>query len=175
MSTSQRGVVLRGTGGVWHIRSEQGDVHEGSLPGRVKKDATMKLAVGDEVRIERDEHDRARQPASLENPERTLHFGAAFFPCPRRLHQEEKRKSLESAAKIVRRSRLCAEEGKLGGGERMFKPMHTSGRRRVRVHAGMMAKPKVFVTRNVRSFRARVPARAPCSNGGVACRVDRRT
>ncbi|HET7564696.1 MAG TPA: ribosome small subunit-dependent GTPase A [Gemmatimonadaceae bacterium] len=65
MSTSQRGVVLRGTGGVWHIRSEQGDVHEGSLPGRVKKDATMKLAVGDEVRIERDEHDRAWTVAEI--------------------------------------------------------------------------------------------------------------
>jgi len=57
--------VLRGTGGVWHIRSEQGDVHEGSLPGRVKKDATMKLAVGDEVRIERDEHDRAWTVAEI--------------------------------------------------------------------------------------------------------------
>ncbi|HEX6965877.1 MAG TPA: ribosome small subunit-dependent GTPase A [Gemmatimonadaceae bacterium] len=65
MSTSQRGVVLRGTGGVWHIRSEQGEVHEGSLPGRVKKDAAMKLAVGDEVRIERDEHDRAWTVAEI--------------------------------------------------------------------------------------------------------------
>lgn len=65
VTTSQRGIVLRGTGGVWHIRNEQGEVHEGSLPGRVKKDAAMKLAVGDEVRIERDEHDRAWTVAEI--------------------------------------------------------------------------------------------------------------
>jgi hypothetical protein len=63
----------------------------------------------------------------LESPERTLHFGAAFFPRPRRFHQEEKRVFPEGAAKIVRRSRLCAEKGELGGRERMFKPMHSGG------------------------------------------------
>src|SRR6185437_15546681 len=65
MSDSLHGVVLRGTGGVWHIRSEQGETHEGSLPGRLKANASLKLAVGDEVRMERDERDRAWTVAEI--------------------------------------------------------------------------------------------------------------
>lgn len=49
-----RGVVLRGTGGVWHVRDEQGITREASLRGRLKQGETMKLAVGDEVVIEPD-------------------------------------------------------------------------------------------------------------------------
>jgi ribosome biogenesis GTPase len=71
-----RGTVLTGTGGVWRIRIENGDTVEASLRGRLKKgdsgrradgsirrdtidasDRTMKLAVGDEVTLERDERD----------------------------------------------------------------------------------------------------------------------
>jgi len=69
-----RGVVLSGSGGVWQVRTEAGETREASLRGRLKKaDAgkradgsrrrdteqaaaeMVKLAVGDEVRLERDE------------------------------------------------------------------------------------------------------------------------
>jgi ribosome biogenesis GTPase / thiamine phosphate phosphatase len=71
-----RGTVLTGTGGVWRVRMENGDTVEASLRGRLKKgdggrradgsirrdtvdtaDRTLKLAVGDEVTLERDERD----------------------------------------------------------------------------------------------------------------------
>ena len=65
MSDSLRGVVLRGTGGVWHIRGEHGETHESSLPGRLKTSTSMKLAVGDEVRMERDARDRAWTVAEI--------------------------------------------------------------------------------------------------------------
>ena len=70
------GTVLTGTGGVWRVRIENGDTVEASLRGRLKKgdsgrradgsirrdtvdtaDRTLKLAVGDEVTLERDERD----------------------------------------------------------------------------------------------------------------------
>ncbi|HEX5438393.1 MAG TPA: ribosome small subunit-dependent GTPase A [Gemmatimonadaceae bacterium] len=59
MSESRRGLVLRGTGGVWHIESELGETLEVSLAGRLKREAGARLAVGDAVRIERDARDRA--------------------------------------------------------------------------------------------------------------------
>jgi ribosome biogenesis GTPase / thiamine phosphate phosphatase len=55
------GVVLSGTGGVWrvHLRDDRRTV-EASLRGRVKKtsedSAALKLAVGDEVRVEAGSH-----------------------------------------------------------------------------------------------------------------------
>lgn len=49
-----RGVVLQGTGGVWQVRDDAGAVHDVSLRGRLKQSAGLKLAVGDEVRLERD-------------------------------------------------------------------------------------------------------------------------
>ena len=71
-----RGTVLTGTGGVWRVRMENGETVEASLRGRLKKgdtgrradgsirrdtidtaDRTVKLAVGDEVTLERDERD----------------------------------------------------------------------------------------------------------------------
>jgi ribosome biogenesis GTPase len=67
------GVVLEGTGGVWRVRTDAGDVREVSLRGRLKKGADerkgtkrgaehriaaaedfRKLAVGDIVRLEQD-------------------------------------------------------------------------------------------------------------------------
>jgi ribosome biogenesis GTPase / thiamine phosphate phosphatase len=67
-----RGVVLSGTGGIWQIRTEIGDTVEASLRGRLKKSnsgrradgslrrdtvsaaaQTLKLAVGDDVNLER--------------------------------------------------------------------------------------------------------------------------
>jgi ribosome biogenesis GTPase len=71
-----RGVVLSGTGGIWQIRTESGDTVEASLRGRLKKSnsgrradgslrrdtvsasaQTLKLAVGDDVHLERSARD----------------------------------------------------------------------------------------------------------------------
>ena len=49
------GVVLSGTGGVWRVLDGEGVVREASLRGRLKKGDALKLAVGDEVRLEEDE------------------------------------------------------------------------------------------------------------------------
>ena len=60
---AQQGIVLSGTGGVWrvHLRDERRAV-DASLRGRLKKtrepaeEPALKLAVGDEVRVEPGEH-----------------------------------------------------------------------------------------------------------------------
>ena len=73
-----RGVVLSGTGGVWRVRTKDGEEVDASLRGRLKKadvgrraDGSirrdtvaaaadlLKLAVGDEVNVERDSRDEA--------------------------------------------------------------------------------------------------------------------
>jgi ribosome biogenesis GTPase len=73
---SVRGTVLTGTGGVWRVRTDDGETIEASLRGRLKKadvgrradgsirrdtvdagDQAVKLAVGDVVTLERDERD----------------------------------------------------------------------------------------------------------------------
>lgn len=73
-----RGVVLSGTGGVWRVHAETGETIESSLRGRLKKAdvgrradgsirrdtvvaaaEAMKLAVGDDVLVERDDRDEA--------------------------------------------------------------------------------------------------------------------
>ena len=78
MTEQLQGTVLEGTGGVWRVRTADGQDVETSLRGRLKKsdygrregggirrdtvDAaarTMKLAVGDEVTLERDERDES--------------------------------------------------------------------------------------------------------------------
>lgn len=84
LGDSVRGVVLSGTGGVWRIRTDGGDTIEASLRGRLKKsdtgrrasgdeessvvmrrdtvaaaEITLKLAVGDDVRLERSMRDDA--------------------------------------------------------------------------------------------------------------------
>ncbi len=53
--TPVAGVVLGGTGGVWRVRAVTGEVVDATLRGRLKIENTsyMKLAVGDDVRIER--------------------------------------------------------------------------------------------------------------------------
>jgi ribosome biogenesis GTPase len=70
--------VLEGTGGVWRVRTERGEVHDVSLRGRLKKGADArkgtqrgtdvriakdaewrKLTVGDRVRLERDAREAA--------------------------------------------------------------------------------------------------------------------
>lgn len=58
--TLVRGVVVGGTGGVWQVRTEDGQVVDAALRGRLKKsDATLKLAVGDDVHLERAARDDA--------------------------------------------------------------------------------------------------------------------
>ena len=49
------GVVLGGTGGVWRVRAQSGETVDATLRGRLKIDNTnsLKLAVGDDVLIER--------------------------------------------------------------------------------------------------------------------------
>lgn len=55
--TRKEGVVLKGTGGVWHVRADSGETHEASLRGRLKqeRDEAKKLAVGDRVGLEIDQ------------------------------------------------------------------------------------------------------------------------
>lgn len=54
--THKEGVVLKGTGGVWHVRTTAGETYEASLRGRLKRgtDESRKLAVGDRVVLESD-------------------------------------------------------------------------------------------------------------------------
>jgi ribosome biogenesis GTPase / thiamine phosphate phosphatase len=56
VAESESGVVLRGTGGVWTVHTTGGETRDVSLRGRLKQDhdETLKLAVGDHVRLERD-------------------------------------------------------------------------------------------------------------------------
>jgi ribosome biogenesis GTPase len=65
--TREKGVVVNGTGGVWRVRTESGETVDASLRGRLKKERlkkedrdALKLAVGDEVLIERDVADAKR-------------------------------------------------------------------------------------------------------------------
>ncbi len=51
---SERAVVLRGTGGVWAVRTAAGITREATLRGRLKHEQAVKLAVGDEVVVEPD-------------------------------------------------------------------------------------------------------------------------
>ena len=47
---------MKGTGGIWQVRTGKGDTIEASLRGRLKKERhdILKLAVGDDVAVERD-------------------------------------------------------------------------------------------------------------------------
>lgn len=59
------GVVLRGTGGTWHVRTAEGETVTAALRGRVKHQAGTKLAVGDDVLLRRDPDDRAWSIAEI--------------------------------------------------------------------------------------------------------------
>lgn len=54
MSVTVEGDVLSGTGGVWHVRTIDGETREASLRGRLKKTTGTKIAVGDFVEVEQD-------------------------------------------------------------------------------------------------------------------------
>jgi ribosome biogenesis GTPase / thiamine phosphate phosphatase len=49
-----RGVIVQGTGGAWHVHCDDGERVVASLRGRVKHTGVIKLAVGDEVLLDRD-------------------------------------------------------------------------------------------------------------------------
>lgn len=53
-AVGERGVVLRGTGGVWVVQLVRGDTVEAALRGRLKQGAGIKLAVGDDVMLASD-------------------------------------------------------------------------------------------------------------------------
>ena len=53
-----RGVVLNGTGGVYVVRTAKGEQFEASIRGRLKQEGVaLKIAVGDNVDLSRDERD----------------------------------------------------------------------------------------------------------------------
>ena len=60
-SGTERALVLQGTGGVWQVRTDGGETRSVSLRGRLKKESgdAIKLAVGDDVILERDERGSA--------------------------------------------------------------------------------------------------------------------
>lgn len=68
----EHGIVLEGTGGVWRVRTDEGETIDASLRGRLKKEATAgeepapKLAVGDRVIVEFDDRARAWAIAGIE-------------------------------------------------------------------------------------------------------------
>jgi putative ribosome biogenesis GTPase RsgA len=54
-----KGIVLRGTGGVWQVRTETAETIPASLRGRLKQGEYDKLAVGDDVIVEQGAQDDA--------------------------------------------------------------------------------------------------------------------
>ncbi len=65
---TRAGVVLRGTGGVWHVMDEDGQVRQASLRGRLKIETggALKLAVGDRVTMEQAETNDAWAITTIE-------------------------------------------------------------------------------------------------------------
>ncbi len=57
--STMRAHVLRSAGGVWRVLRENGETLEVSLRGRLKQGDAVKLAVGDEVILERDSPENA--------------------------------------------------------------------------------------------------------------------
>jgi ribosome biogenesis GTPase / thiamine phosphate phosphatase len=58
---AERGIIVSGTGGVWRVLADSGEMREAALRGRLKRErdrergaAPVKLAVGDDVRLERE-------------------------------------------------------------------------------------------------------------------------
>ncbi len=63
-----RGVVVEGTGGVWQVRTPDGEQRAVALAGRLKQEdrGTLKLAVGDHVTIEPEERGTGWRIVSIE-------------------------------------------------------------------------------------------------------------
>jgi ribosome biogenesis GTPase / thiamine phosphate phosphatase len=52
-AATRKAIVMSGTGGVWQVRTEDGDTLDVSMRGRLKKlDDSLKLTVGDDVTLE---------------------------------------------------------------------------------------------------------------------------
>jgi ribosome biogenesis GTPase len=57
-ANTRQGVVMNGTGGTWHVRTDDGETLEVSMRGRLKKlDDALKLTVGDIVVLEPGSHE----------------------------------------------------------------------------------------------------------------------
>ncbi|MEO8193326.1 MAG: ribosome small subunit-dependent GTPase A [Gemmatimonadales bacterium] len=55
---TRKAVVMSGTGGIWRVRTDDGETLELPMRGRLKKlDDALKLTVGDDVQIEPGSHD----------------------------------------------------------------------------------------------------------------------
>ncbi|MEP7085883.1 MAG: hypothetical protein ABI884_01000, partial [Gemmatimonadota bacterium] len=50
-----RGIVMKGTGGVWTVRTSGGAQHQATMRGRLKQEGADKIAVGDDVRLEEED------------------------------------------------------------------------------------------------------------------------
>jgi ribosome biogenesis GTPase len=50
-----RGIVMNGTGGVWTVRTTDGQQHQATMRGRLKQEGADKIAVGDDVRLEEED------------------------------------------------------------------------------------------------------------------------
>src|SRR4030095_10059213 len=59
-----RGTVLSGTGGVWRVLGTDGTTYEATLRGRLKQ-GTLKLAVGDEVELDRGDQGESSAIATI--------------------------------------------------------------------------------------------------------------
>ena len=66
--TGTRGIIVEGTGGVWRVRTADGEERDASLAGRLKQEMKghLKLAVGDHVIVEPDERDSGWRIGTIE-------------------------------------------------------------------------------------------------------------
>ncbi len=71
--TASRGTVIEGTGGIWQVRTDGGEVVPASLAGRLKQEDKkgLKLSVGDHVMIEPGDHGSDWRVVSIE-PRRSV-------------------------------------------------------------------------------------------------------
>ena len=103
-STDIEGVVLSGTGGIWRVRRDDGEVVEASLRGRVKKSNAGRRADGS---LRRDTISSAAETLKLAIGDRVV------------LEQEEGGSAWAMAEILPRRSRLARRAPGGGRGERV--------------------------------------------------------
>ena len=63
-----RGIVVEGTGGVWCVRTADGEQRDAALAGRLKQEirGSLKLAVGDHVTVDADERESGWRITAIE-------------------------------------------------------------------------------------------------------------
>jgi translation initiation factor IF-1 len=87
--TGTAGIIVEGTGGVWRVRTADGEERDASLAGRLKQEMKghLKLAVGDHVLVEPDERDSGWRICTIEPRtafSRAAVGGATASACSRR-------------------------------------------------------------------------------------------